>query len=86
MDADCMDGLACFHRGDQLFDEVPGCSGGPAIRSFDFCYRHVPTYGALDLVTQTPGLGTLGVCQGDCGTFVHLMFGGGGAGILMEDL
>jgi len=68
MDEDCMDGLACFHRGDLSTDDIPGCVGGPTIRSFDFCYRHASTYGALNMVTLNPKAGSLGVCQGDCGT------------------
>ena len=66
MDADCADGLACFHRADQEASEVPGCLGGSLIAIFDFCYRHYPNYGPLVYVSDSPAA-KLGACQGDCG-------------------
>ena len=71
MDADCADGLACFHRPDQEATEVPGCLGGSSIATFDFCYRHYPNYGPLVFVSDRP-TAKLGACQGDCGESIPL--------------
>jgi hypothetical protein len=70
MDADCADGLACFHRADQEASEVPGCLGGSLIAIFDFCYRHYPNYGPLVYVSDSPAA-KLGACQGDCGKSIR---------------
>jgi hypothetical protein len=73
MDADCADGLACFHRGELEMTEVPFCNGGSSIATFDFCYRHSGYYGALNFVGDTPTF-KLPACWGDCGTSMPCVF------------